>query len=98
MKESVLHVQLMNGSGTRGGDAEDGADHRRFDNRAEGLIIVDTSLLGEATDDPARLVLSQSTVGVELVFEQPLVGDNIGAGGPRYEVLGAVGEESIVFR
>jgi len=45
VEEGVLHVQLMDGPGTRGGDAEDGADRRRFDNRVERLVVVDVSLV-----------------------------------------------------
>ena len=45
VEEGILHVQLMDGLGTRGGDAEDGADRRRFDNRAECLVVVNAGLL-----------------------------------------------------
>lgn len=72
-------------------------DRRRLDNRAEGLVVVDARLLGEAADDLARFVPSQSPIEVELVFEQPLVGDDIGTRRSRFQAPGAIGEESIVF-
>jgi hypothetical protein len=37
---------------------EDGANHHRFDNRAEHLVVVDNGLLGKTADHPARLVPS----------------------------------------
>jgi hypothetical protein len=45
VEEGVLHVQLMDVLGTRGDDAEDSVDHRRFDNWAERLVVVDAGLL-----------------------------------------------------
>jgi hypothetical protein len=78
VKKSVLHVQLVDGPGTGSGDAENCLDGRRFDHRAESLVVVDVMLLGEAADDPACLVLSKSTVGVVLMLEDPLPGDDVG--------------------
>ena len=50
VKKGVLHVQLMDRPGARSGDAEDDPDGGRFDNRAEGLVVVDALALGEASD------------------------------------------------
>ena len=45
VKECVLHVELMDRPGVRGGDAEDDTYRHRFDNRTEGLVVVDAMLL-----------------------------------------------------
>jgi hypothetical protein len=45
VEEGVLHIQLMDRLGTRGGDAEDDPDGGRFDNRTERLVVVDAVLL-----------------------------------------------------
>jgi len=45
MKKCVLHVELMDRPGVRGGDAEDDTYRRQFDNRTEGLVVVDAMLL-----------------------------------------------------
>lgn len=69
MEEGILRIQLMNGPGARGGDAKDGVDCRRFDNRAKGLVAVDASLLGEAVDDPARLVPTKRCFECSFIVE-----------------------------
>jgi hypothetical protein len=79
VKKSVLHVQLVNGPGTGSGDVEDCPDGRRFDHRAESPVVVDAVLLGEAANDLACLVPSKSTVGVVLMLEDPLPGDDVGS-------------------
>lgn len=80
-KEGVLHVQLVNRPGTGSGDAKDGSDRYRFDNRAERLVIVDAVSLGEAADHPTRLMTSKRPIEVELMFEDPIARHNIGARG-----------------
>ena len=56
MKKRILHIKLMNRLGARGSNAEHNPDGSRVDDRTKGLIIVDTMLLGEATDNPASFV------------------------------------------
>jgi hypothetical protein len=58
VKKRVLHVQLMDRPGARGGDAEDDPDGGRFDDRAESLIVVDAVTLREATNDPSGFMTS----------------------------------------
>jgi hypothetical protein len=77
VKKGVLHVQLMNGPGAGCGDAKYRPYGSRFDNRAEGLVVVNALALGEATDNPASLGASKGPIGMELVPEDPL---------PRYDV------------
>ena len=58
VKKCVLHIELMDQPGVRGGDAEDDTYRRQFDNWTEGLVVVDAVLLGEAADHPAGFVTS----------------------------------------
>jgi hypothetical protein len=37
--EHIFHIKLMNWLGVRDDQGEHGADHGRFDHRAEGLIV-----------------------------------------------------------
>ena len=62
MKKSILHVQLVNRPVARDGDAEDGPDGGRLDDRAESLVVVDAVALGEATNHPTRLVTGKGAV------------------------------------
>jgi hypothetical protein len=54
-------------------------DGGRLDNRAESLIVVYAEPLGGVAENLASLVPFQCTIRVELVFEDPLVGDEVGA-------------------
>jgi hypothetical protein len=79
------------------GQGEDGADCGRLDHRAEGLIIVDAGSLGEAAKNPVSLVPFQGVVGIKLVLENPLAGDDVGANGARDKILGVVGDRGSKF-
>jgi hypothetical protein len=52
-----------------------------FHNRAESLIVVHPGVLSEAPENPASLVAVESPIREELVCEDPLVGDDVGAAG-----------------
>jgi hypothetical protein len=87
----------MNRSGAGDDQGEDGADRERLDHRAEGLIVVDAGSLGEAAKNPASLVPFQGTVGIELVLENPLASDDVGANGARDKISGVVGDQGNKF-
>jgi hypothetical protein len=53
--------------------------------------------LGEATKNPMSLIPFYGAVRVELVFEDPFAGDNIGANTTRDKILSVVGDQSIIF-
>jgi hypothetical protein len=91
--DCILHIKLMNRP--RAGDVqgEHGADRGRLDHQVEGLIIVDTESLGEATKDPVSLAPFQRAIRVKLVHENPFVSDDIGANGVRDKILGVVGDQ-----
>jgi hypothetical protein len=69
----------MNRPGAGDDQGEHGADRGRLDHRAEGLIVVDTGSLGEAVKNPTSVVPFQGAVGIELVLQNPLAGDDVGA-------------------
>jgi hypothetical protein len=72
-------------------------DGGRLDNRAENHIVVNAGPLGEAVKNPVSLVLFQATIGVELVPEDPFVGDDVGANKSRDKIPSIVGDQSIIF-
>jgi hypothetical protein len=83
VEKGVLHIELLNWPGVRCGESEHRADGGRFYNRAESLIVVHSGVLSEAPENPASLVAVESPIGEELVCEDPLAGDDVGAMGPR---------------
>jgi len=91
MKKSIFHVELMDG------EAEDDPYRRRFDNRTEGLVIVDVVLLREPANNPPGLVSSEGAVGVVLVLEDPLAGDDISMRWSRNKPPGVVVDERLVL-
>ena len=91
MKEGILHVELMDG------EAEDDPYRRRFDNQTESLVEVDAVLLREPANNPSGLVTSKGAVGVVLVLEDPLAGDDISARRSRNKPPGAVVDERLVL-
>jgi len=97
MKEGILHVELMDRPRARYGEAEDDPNRGRFDNRTESLIVVESMLLFEPADDPPSLMASEGAVGVVLVLEDPLAGDDIGTRRARYKPPGAVVDERPVL-
>ena len=97
VKKSVLHIQLMYRPGARGGDAEDGPDGGRFDNRAERLVVVDAVPLREATNNPSSFMTSQRAINIILVLEDPLVGDDVGTRRSRNKTPGAIVHKRLVF-
>jgi hypothetical protein len=79
VEEGIFHVELLNGPGTGDSSGEHHVNSGWFHNQAEGLIIVNPGALSETPNDPTGLVAIKSPVSTELVRENPLVGDNIGA-------------------
>jgi hypothetical protein len=97
VQERILHIKLMNRPGAGDSQGEDSADRGRLDHRAEGLIVVDIGSLGEATKNPASLVPFQGAVRIELVLENPLAGDDVGANEARDKIPGVVGDQGSKF-
>jgi hypothetical protein len=79
MEEDILHIELLNWSVMGDSSGEHCAHGGRFHNRAESLIVVDFGALSETPKDPVSLVVIEGPVNVELVREDPFVGDDVGA-------------------
>jgi hypothetical protein len=87
----------MNRPGAGDGQGEHGVDRGQLDHRVEGLIVVNTGLLGEAAKDPTSLIPFQRVIGVELVLKNPFVGDDVRANWARDKIPGVVGDQGSKF-
>jgi hypothetical protein len=79
VEEGIFHIELLNGSITGDNSGEHRVNSGWFYNRAESLIVVDSGALSETPKDPTGLVAIKDPVSTELVREDPLAGDNVGA-------------------
>jgi hypothetical protein len=79
VEEDIFHVELLNEPVTGDSSSEHRANSDRFYNRAEGLIVVDSGALSETPKDLMGLVAIKGPISTELVCEDPLAGDNVGA-------------------
>jgi hypothetical protein len=79
MEEGIFHVELLNGLGMGDSSSEHRANSVQFYKQAEGLIVVDSVAPSETPKDLTGLVAIKGPVNTELVCEDPLIGDNIGA-------------------
>jgi hypothetical protein len=43
MKKSILHIELVKSPATGRGNTQEGLNGRRFDNRTEGLVVVESA-------------------------------------------------------
>jgi hypothetical protein len=97
VEKSILHVKLVDCLVVGQGEGEYCADGGRLHNRAESPIEVDAGPLSETSKNPPSLVALESSISMKLVLEDPLAGDDVGAGRARNEVPGVVVQESSVF-
>jgi hypothetical protein len=79
VEEGILHIELLNGSVMGDSSGEHCANSGWFYNWAESLIVVDSGALSETPKDPTGLVAIKGPVSTELVCEDPLASDNVGA-------------------
>jgi hypothetical protein len=79
VEESILNIELMDRSIPGEGEGEDDANDGEFDDRVEGLVVVHSGVLGEATKDPTGLVAVEGAVRGQLVPKEPVVDDHVGA-------------------
>jgi hypothetical protein len=93
VQEHILHIELVNRPGAGEGQGEHGPDRGRLDHRVEGLIVADAGSLGEAAKNPVSLVPVQGVIGIEVVFENPLANDDVGANGTTGKIPGVVGDQ-----
>jgi hypothetical protein len=97
MEEGIFHVELLNGPVMGDSSGEHRANSGRFYNRAESLIVVDSGALSETSKDPSGLVAIKGPVSTELVLEDPLAGDNVGALRSENQLLGPIADQGSVL-
>jgi hypothetical protein len=97
VQERILYIKLMNRPRAGDGQGEHGADRGRLDHRAKGLIATDAGSLGEATKNPASLVLFQRPVEIELVLKNPPTGDDVKANEARDKIPSVVCDQGSKF-
>jgi hypothetical protein len=97
VEEGIFHVELLNGLGTGDSSGEHRANSGRFHNRAEGLIVVDPGALSETLKDPTGLIAIKGPVSTELVRENPLAGDNVGAVRSGNQLPGSIADQGSVL-
>ena len=91
VEEGILDIELMGLLVLIEGKGEDGMDGGKLDDGAEGLIVVHSGVLGEATKDPTGLVAVEGVIQGQLVAKEPLSGDHVGAWWTRHQVTGVDG-------
>jgi hypothetical protein len=98
VEEGIFHIELLNGPVTGDSSGEHRANSGRFYNRAESFIVVDSGALSETPNDPTGFVAIKGPVSTELVCEDPLAGDNIGALRSGNQLSGPIADQgSILF-
>jgi hypothetical protein len=97
VEEGVLHIELLNWPVAGDSNSEHHANDGQFHNRAKSLVVVDPEVLSETSKDPASLIVIKGPIGAKLVREDPLVGDDIGATGPRDNLPGLIAHQSPVL-
>jgi hypothetical protein len=81
VQEGILDVQLVDRLVLGEGDGEDGPNDGELDDGAEYLVVFHSGALSETLKDSTGLVPIQGAVRLELVAEDSLVGDHVGARG-----------------
>jgi hypothetical protein len=90
-------VELLNGLGTGDISSEHRVNSGQFYNRAEGPVVVDFGALSETPKDPTGLVVIKGFINTELVREDPLAGDNVGALRSGNQLSGPIADQGPVF-
>jgi hypothetical protein len=97
MEEGIFYIELLNGPGTGDSSSEHHVNSGQFYNRAEGLIVLDSRALSETPKDPTGLVEIKGPVSTELVHEDPLADDSIGALRSGNQLPGPIANQGSVF-
>jgi hypothetical protein len=77
-EKGVLDVELVHGPTLGDSQSQHSPYGDRLDDGVEGLIVVHRGALSEPLEDPTGLVPVKRDIHLELVVEDPLVGDDIG--------------------
>jgi hypothetical protein len=97
MEEGILDVELVHGSTPGNSQSQHSPDGGRLDDGAEGLVVVHPRVMSEPPEDPTSLVPIKRVIRLELVLEDPLVGDDIGLRRLRNQVPRAVRQQGLVL-
>jgi hypothetical protein len=97
VEDGILHVELLNELVTEDSSGEHRANGGRFHNRAESLVVVNSEALSETPKDPTDLVAIKGPVNAELVCEDPLAGDNVGALRSGNKLLGLIAHQGFIL-
>jgi hypothetical protein len=97
VEEGIFHVKLLDGPVMGDSSGEHRANSGRFYNRVEGLVVVDSRALSETPKDPTGLVVIKGPVSTELVREDSLTGDNVGALRSGNQLLGPIADQGSVL-
>jgi hypothetical protein len=97
MEEGIFHVELLNGLGIGDNSGEHRAKSGWFHNQVEGLNIVDPGALTETPKDPTGLVVIKGPISTQLVRENPLAGDNVGALRSGNQLPGPIADQCTVL-
>jgi hypothetical protein len=79
MEEVILDIELMDHPVPGEGEEEDNTHGGELDDGTEGLVVVPSRALGEAPNDPTSLVAVEGAIRGQVVAEDPLVGNHVGA-------------------
>jgi hypothetical protein len=97
MEEGIFYIKLLNGPGMGDSSSEHCANSGRFYNWAEGFIVINSRALSETPKDTTCLVAIKDPVSTELVREDPLDGDNVGALRSGKQLPGPIADQGSVF-
>jgi hypothetical protein len=94
VEECILDIKLVGWPIPWESKGQDNVNYHGLHNRAKGLIVIDAEMMREPVKNASSLAPLECPIGLELVLEDPLVRDNIGATGARNQVTSVVGHES----
>jgi hypothetical protein len=97
MEEGIFYIELLNGLVMGDSSGEHRANSGRFYNRVESLIVVDSEAMSETLKDPMGLVAIKGPVCTELVHEDPLASDNVGALRPENQLPGPIADQDAIL-
>jgi hypothetical protein len=95
--EGIFHVELLNGPVKGDSSGEHRANRGRFYSRAESLVVVNSGALSETPNDPTGLVMIKGPISTELLREDPLTGDNVGALRSGNQLPGPIADQGSVL-
>jgi hypothetical protein len=97
IEEGVLHIELLNWPVVGDSNSEHRANGGQFNNWAKSLIVVDPKALSETPEDLASHVAINGSIGVKLVYEDPLAGDDVGATGTGDKLPGPIAHQGPIL-